>query len=197
MNSIKWCSSIFYNDTFGIVHVLSILSTQNIAVIATLSTLPLPSTIDDDGCKSSSDLSSSSTCFSGAFGAIPPATNTAEERGRRKGERGMLTPNIPCSKTPRTPLFWRRHGHGRWWSIVDRFEEVCWLLPASKEGREERRSKNRKEAEKAKRSAYVIQRSRQMTSYGTVAIRSDSADVIYFTFVGDVEETKERINRYR
>ena len=94
----------------------------------TLSTLPLPSTIDDDGCKSSSDLSSSSTCFSGAFGAIPPATNTAEERGRRrKGERGMLTPNILCSKTPRTPLFWRRHGHGhgRWWSIVDRFEEVC------------------------------------------------------------------------
>ena len=162
----------------------------------TLSTLPLPSTIDDDGCKSSSDLSSSSTCFSGAFGAIPPATNTAEERGRRKGERGMLTPNILCSKTPRTPLFWRRHGHGhgRWWSIVDRFEEVCCLLVVASKQEEGREGQRIEKKLKRQRGLHnVIQRSRQMTSYGTVVIRSDSADVIYFTFVGDVEERKERI----
>ena len=115
----------------------------------TLSTLPLPSTINDDGCKSSSDFLSSSTSFSGAFGAIPPATNTAEECGRRKGEMGMLTPNILCSKTPRTPLFWRRHGHGQ---IDRRSIRRGLVVVASKQGGE-RRSKNRKEAEKAKRSA--------------------------------------------
>ena len=32
-----------------------------------------------------------------------------------------------------------------------------------------------------------------MTSYGTVVTISRSAVVIYFTFVGDVEERKERI----
>ena len=198
MNTIN-CVLLFYNDTFGIVNVLSILSTQNIELwyITIHDVVHAPVAVDDrrrwmqiiiwflvvvDLFQRSVWGHSSGDEHSGR------TRQTEGWKGNVNTEYSMLedAENALVLASP-WPWPWLMI----WWSIVDRFEEVCWLLPASKEGREGQRIEKKLKRHRGLHN--VIQRSRQMTSYGTVVIRSDKPDVIYFTFVGDVEERKERI----